>query len=168
MYKYINIPVHYANLLPGIGCLDGPSQVRIARVSGDESPLEQGEILNCTSTGNPSPEFTWFDTTTGGRLHVGQQLTFDVCRHFDCNSHSHQPCGRGAPKNETVTLRCVATVVGHEWNRSDNTTVSFLIDQHLFNSTAVCGTNALCYQLPTFWAVVTTTIRLRFDGRSAR
>jgi len=112
-------------------------------MSGDESPLEQGEILRCTSTGNPSPEFTWFDATTGARLHNGQQLTFDVRRHFNCNSQ--QLCGCGAP---TVTLRCVATVVGHEWNRSDNATVSFLIDQHLFNST-VCGTNAICYQLPT-------------------
>jgi len=144
MYKYTGT---YANLLPGSGCLDGPSQVRITRMSGDESPLEQGEILNCTSTGNPSPEFAWFDATTGERLHVGQQLTFDVCRHFDCNSQ--QLCSCGAHKYETVTLRCVATVVGHEWNRSDNTTVSFLIDQHLFNSTAICGTNAICYQLPT-------------------
>ena len=118
-------------------CLDGPLRVRISRMQRNNSLLKQGEILRCESDGNLSPEYTWLDATTGQRLHGGEQLTFDVCRHFDCV----QLC-KCIPCNSTVTitLQCVAAVAGEHWNHSNYVTATFFVDLHSHNAT--CGTNA--------------------------
>ena len=114
------------------GCSDGPSRPRITRVHRNNSLLEQGELLRCESDGNPLPVYTWLDATTGERLHVGQQLTFDACRHFSCGLERRQ-------NNATVTVQCVATVQGQRWTNSVNTTATFFVDFHSCNGT--CGTN---------------------------
>jgi len=103
------------------GCLDGPLRVRIIRThKRNSSLLKQGEILRCASEGNPSPEYTWLDATTGQRLHNGEQLTFDVCRHFNCSA-------KCAGNNATVTFQCVATVAGQHWTNSDNMTATYSV-----------------------------------------
>jgi len=115
------------------GCLDGPLLVRITRIQRNNSLLEHGELLRCASDGNPSPEYTWLNATTGKRLHVGQQLTFDVCRHFSCEAECVQ-------SNATVSLQCVVKVAGQQWTNSDNTTATFFVDLHSYHD--ICGTNA--------------------------
>ena len=115
------------------GCSDGPSRPRITRVHRNNSLLEQGELLRCESDGNPLPAYTWLDATTGERLHVGQELTFDACRHFSCGLECRQ-------NNATVVVQCVATVQGQRWTNSVNTTATFFVDFHSYNAT--CSTNA--------------------------
>jgi len=108
--------------------------VRISRTGDNESVLlEHGEILRCTSDGNPSPVYTWWEATTGRRLHSGQQLTFDACGHLSC-------AGQYVQSNVTITLQCVATVSGLHWNQSVNTSTSFFVDPGSCNHT--CGTAA--------------------------
>ena len=114
------------------GCSDGPLWVRITRMQRNNSLLEQGELLRCESDGHPLPAYTWLDATTGERLHVGQQLTFDACRHFICGLECRQI-------NATVAVQCVATVQGQRWTNSDNTTATFFVDLHSYDGT--CGTN---------------------------
>ena len=111
------------------GYSDGPLQLRITRMQSNNSLLKQGELLRCASDGNPLPEYTWLDASTGQPLHVGQQLTFDVCRHFNCSAQYIQN------SNATVTLQCVATVNGQRWTSSDETTATFFVD-------GTCGMNA--------------------------
>jgi len=117
--------------VPMSGCLDGPLRVRITKMQRNSSLLKQGDLLRCSSDGNPSPEYTWLDATTGQRLHGGEQLTFDVCRHFNCET-------KCAQNNATVILQCVATVAGQHWTSSINTTATFFVDLHSYNGS--CGT----------------------------
>ena len=129
------------------GCLDGPSQLRITRMLGnDDLPLKHGEILRCDSDGNPSAVYTWQDGTTGRRLHDGQELIFDLCRHFDCGAQCDQNIA-------TLTLQCAATVSGIRWTNSDHISTSFFLDLRSYNQT--CGRTTgstvilLCHVLAT-------------------
>lgn len=113
---------------PSLDVQYGPLRVRITLMQRNSLLLKHGEILRCESDGNPSPEYTWLDATTGQRLHGGDQLTFDVCRHFNCGDQCAQ-------NNATVTLQCVATVPGQHWTNSNNTTATFFVDLHSYNGT---------------------------------
>jgi len=129
--RYIDLLTYLLSCVPMSGCLDGPSWVSITPMQTNNSLLEQEDILRCASDGNPLPVYTWLDATTGERIHVGEQLTFDVCRHFICDEQCVQ-------NNLSVTLQCVATVAGHHWTNSVNTTATFSVDPYSYNLT--CGT----------------------------
>jgi len=115
------------------GCLDGPLQVKMIPLQGNNSLLQHGDILRCASEGNPLPVYTWLDATTGERIHVGRWFTFDVCRHFSCDAECVQT-------NLSVTLQCVATLAGNHWTSSDNATATFFTDLDSYND--ICGTSS--------------------------
>jgi len=100
--------------------------MKVSRIENNSSFLGHEDTLRCESDGNPPPEYTWLDANTGETLHLGQQLTFDVCRHLSqCDN------------NETINLQCVAKVSGFYGTHSDNVTATFFLYPRL--CTHACG-----------------------------
>jgi len=108
-----------------VGCLDGPLRLKMSRIGSNSSLMGHEDTLRCEADGNPSPKYTWLNANTGETLHRGQQLTFDACRHLSQGDQDY---------NETISLRCVATVSGFHGTHSHNVTATFSLDPR-----AACG-----------------------------
>jgi len=52
---------------------------------------EQGDVLNCTAVGNPSPSYTWRNKGTQQEIAKGPQLTLNMTR-MGGNQHYSIEC----------------------------------------------------------------------------